>query len=55
MYILQVVGTWVALVEVLKVIMMDGGLCNEVLCPSDPKGLVVIAEDGIGYGEIVGV
>ena len=48
--VLQVVGGRVALVHVVEVVVVDGGLRGYVFGPADAEGFVVVAEDGVGYG-----
>lgn len=53
MRVLQIISAWVALVEVVEIVVVDGGLCDEILGPSDAEGFVVVAENGVGYSEEV--
>lgn len=47
MCVLQIISAWVSLVEVVEVVVVNGGLCDEILGPSDTECFVVVAENGV--------
>lgn len=55
MCVLQIISAWITLIEVVEVVVVNGGLCDQILRPSDAEGFVVVPENGIGYSEKVRV
>lgn len=53
MGVFEVVGGGVALMHVVEVVVVDCRLGDEVLGPADAESFVVVAEDGVGYCEVV--
>lgn len=53
MCVFEVVGAGIALIEIIEEVVVDRGLSNEVFCPSNTEGFVVVSKNIIGYCQIV--
>lgn len=52
---LQVIGAGVAGVGRVEEVVVDCDFCRHVLRPADSEGFVVLGEDAVGDGDVVGV